>query len=896
MANIELYIDRQLCDIENPNNFSVYLKRQLINPAELSTKDAQRSYDITLPASPTNNGIFGHTNTEEVKGKFARLYDAMLYVDGIKIFEGKFRMSEITKTYYKGNLGIPAQKTVKDIFGNLMMNQAGSWMIPFEGIEDMTKYNTGRHDKEMFGDIAPCIFPLVLYGLLPKEGSNTDKTVLDKSVVFGRDDFPPSINCLHALKRIFENKDLKISGSAFSDERLTNLYMSYKNPSEYEMSWNYGKLGEMKIAGWWCNVKYNMMNPPFTIVDIERNCDRNDERKTYIVDLLQSSLDPVTILSNNGNSVKKDSNNYTVITIPYSGLYKIDFEARVDIGRNQNGMGIYDENKVYNTEIHHIISPTSSSSGYKYYENLKRKKLEIKVLRNKKEDNVFDRSKVKTDNIFYRPNIDQNYNNNPKYFPQPGQVNFIDAAQNEYILCGLSFGIMHPLDKDSSSYCNPIATSGKKSWNIEYDKKHSYAATYSPGYIKQEINGSTITESQSKEFEVNLINTNNHISIEGENLYNGNGRVSQVVWLDKGEQITIISQLDEGYHYEFTGSGRPPKIPNKGWLLHSINFGLSIQAFQDSKSWLKIDENTGSSYEQMNWNAPTNLLMNQLDLARFLPSDMKINDWIDNFCKAFNLQLIQTDSNTFELNTNRQKNFNTSSIINLDTKADVNYGRKNTSIGLPSVYEIGYTIDKNEQGYLETGDDGSEMYETGSPESKRINQTSTFSYNWLKRIESQTDAPQKELYAPVITDKEIWEGTKDEEEMGKKDYKSKAQRFWYRKEAETYDLIIDKTKKVASAIVTNTFDNGKHSLRLNYKDNKKSTDSIDSILTSYFTLFTDADNCYTTVECYLTPEEYNNIGDSLIQLNGDLYYLAEIDGYDPLGKKKATLKLIRKFI
>ena len=132
MASIELYINQQLCEIENPENFSVYLKRQLLNPAELSIKDAQRSYDITLPATGINNAIFGYLNTEEVKGKFSELYDAQLLVNGIRIFDGKFKMSEITKDSYKGNLGIPAQKTIKDIFGEMKMNEAGEWKIQFK--------------------------------------------------------------------------------------------------------------------------------------------------------------------------------------------------------------------------------------------------------------------------------------------------------------------------------------------------------------------------------------------------------------------------------------------------------------------------------------------------------------------------------------------------------------------------------------------------------------------------------------------------------------------------------------------------------------------------------------------------------------------------------------------
>ena len=55
MDNTELYINKRLCDISD--SISIRLNRQLINPAELNTKDAQYSYSITLPATGNNNDI-----------------------------------------------------------------------------------------------------------------------------------------------------------------------------------------------------------------------------------------------------------------------------------------------------------------------------------------------------------------------------------------------------------------------------------------------------------------------------------------------------------------------------------------------------------------------------------------------------------------------------------------------------------------------------------------------------------------------------------------------------------------------------------------------------------------------------------------------------------------------
>ena len=68
---------------------------------------------------------------------------------------------------------------------------------------------------------------------------------------------------------------------------------------------------------------------------------------------------------------------------------------------------------------------------------------------------------------------------------------------------------------------------------------------------------------------------------------------------------------------------------------------------------------------------------------------------------------------------------------------------------------------------------------------------------------------------------------------------------------------------------------------------------LDSIMKNFFFLL-DNSNDYTIIDCILSAEEYKNLNKSLIRFNGDLYNVAEIDGYDPLGKNQATLKLIRK--
>lgn len=185
---------------------------------------------------------------------------------------------------------------------------------------------------------------------------------------------------------------------------------------------------------------------------------------------------------------------------------------------------------------------------------------------------------------------------------------------------------------------------------------------------------------------------------------------------------------------------------------------------------------------------------------------------------------------------------------------------------------------------VNSGDKGGGTYNTGSMEETRITQSSSFSYNWFKTLYKNG---QTFVDVPVITDNEIWKNDYDYEEMRSKEYFDKAQRFWYK--AGLLDVTINDAVKVQAAKVSNSYD-GNKKMTLNYKNEP------DSILRNYFLMMVNNNNNYTVAECYLTAQEYADLNKSLVKLNGDLYHPAEVDGYDPLNRKKCRLKLIRKIM
>lgn len=893
--NIELYIDNQLCEVEDANKLSIALKRQFINPAELSSKDAQKSYDITLPATTTNNHIFGFKNVEEVKGKFTKTYDAKLLIKGVEIFNGKFRLNQITKDSYKGNLGVPAGKTVKDIFGDTMMNQIKEeWVTKFDSYPESL---VAKKDE----DIPDCFYPYVLYGLLPKQpdtnGNYTDKEVWDSQVKLSLEDFPPSINCLEAVKRIFASKDYSISGSAFSDERLKKLYMSYKNPTDYQQRWNYRKLADFKISGDFYNYQSSDSQRPKLEFYVNRS-------NSFILNVVNYN-----VLTKNNLTLSTDPHDYLrcfdqesgFITIKLSAVYEIMLDAVITIESlpvKELGDDIYN----YSMDV--------------FADNEKFRPIEFKLLKFT-EDNILNLKEENIDRVFGKPNINQdnnNWNSNdptqfPKYFPQPYGTMLIDPSQNEKFVVGFSIGLSDTNNLPNSALKhykeigpNIIVGTNSWSWDSSYNQeKENFIVTSAQGYKKIDLNNNNIELKDSNYNQRVINNIGEKIEYQKTNGIRNKlkGMTKVFMYLQKGEKLALINS-NQVLYSKLSGTGVESWMSSTHNIpFQKVSYSLSLRPVMYDKEFVNTITDASTV------DASSDVREKDVNLVDFLPSDVKINEWMDNFCKAFNLNLIQTDEKKFELNIKKGRTEYNRSVVDLDQKTHVNVGRINTSFNLPSSYDIGFTINEDEEGYAKTKTKGSEIFETGNIEGNPVVEKSNFSYTWYKDIEYTEPSGKKiTLKLPVITNKEIWEdpvrsdqASKNEnyEEMMKKVYTNLAQRFWYK--GDTFPLLFGPNRAIGSmapiqtsiniALTRNNIDGV---IELDYTNNPN------SILNNYFKILTDNENHYTTVECYLTPKEYNKLPNSFVKFNGDLYYVAEIDKYDPTGNSKTTLKLIRKIV
>lgn len=883
--NVELYIDNQLCDLPDPTQLNIVLKRVFINPSSLSTKDAQKSYDMTLPPTPRNNAIFRHINIEEVQNKFSYYPDARLYTNGTLILDGKFRLSGISKSGYQGNLGVPAPLTAKDVFGNTTMSQIGDWLFNYDGLQSIETYNNLRYNDKKYGNIAPFIIPFVLYGLMPDKdymsGKNIDREEISEDIEFKHEDFPPSVNCLHLIKEIFEKAKYSISGNAFDDERLKNLYVSYKNDEDYKIELN---VKPLSVKGSWCNY-----NPDTNLYETKYKAKDyiwcgNKSYSCVSANLFVGrnvNISPANIKSDDAGNLTYTKNkdfNELKFRIPYSGLYKIDLSASIQcLNYFRTGMNPFID-----------------------YKNFRKVQSELKLIRYKHEDdNEFLWDNEKFDNTFYTQNTNS-IDCTPRIndlFPREGAVHFIDPKQNPNLIGGFSWG-SNDYPSDSNYFANPVvkhdkisdhilshhnvmAASGRRSWDNEV-KEFAKSAVASPGYMMWD----GINFVETDKFKVDLINAPHSFTLQSEDERSGSGSLSQIMWFDEGENITLMFVTSK-FNREYN--------KRDSWAGQKIDYELKLTPFQHDARWLKVDPDIdGNKNGTMKWDDTPTFNEGKLNLSSCLPQKTKIDEWLDNFCKTFNLELINTGAQKFELNIkNKDITRFKENIIDLDKKTSVEL-RSNATLGLPRSYQLGFEVETSEQGYFESqqndgdakiansGENGGGEFLTGSTDTSVIEQKSGFSYCWYKKLKDRLYG--KTIEVPVITEHEAWERTTNYNEISQKRYFDLRQRFWFRKPQNHYVNI--QGHMTPLAILTNSYKAENQPLTLDYEDKPQ------SIARNYFLLM-DNRSSYTSVSCYLTPEEYNQISYSYVRFNGDLYMVAEVDGYDPLGLSQAKLKLIR---
>ena len=459
------------------------------------------------------------------------------------------------------------------------------------------------------------------------------------------------------------------------------------------------------------------------------------------------------------------------------------------------------------------------------------------------------------------------------YVPSDGMFPYDQAVSTAFI-CGYS---------SMGSECVSVMRRGY-SWSRLSSVYNKIFATVSGMTLLYAESGQT--KEKATEYQTNTYKNASHTLTKTKSGNNGSFSVTCLTYLKRNDILEPMAiQRDyEGQRYAYSLDGR-----------------LTVQAITNrGEEALRNDK-------YFNASSPTEF-PTQLNLFDFTNNETKASDWISNIQKAFNLE-IKTEGNTVTIDVKKTPNSRIGYAVDIDDRIN-QYEAESEYISYPRSMSVKYKINKDEWGFEKTvsqdhindadwydyGDSGytviqlnDDTYETSSQDIQ-----TDFSYTYydifkFKNVDvnGNEGTSEKLILLPVIELSQYMADGYGYDEAMKHDGYSLSQRFWFRQKPSTDGVYLHDNlhEFVKFSIPTNHLDD----FNLSYKDSEK------SILTEYFTCNPMLDSNYVNVDVYMSPSEYKDIKNgSFVHFDSDLYVVSEMEGYDPSGIDKVSLKLIKK--
>ena len=394
------------------------------------------------------------------------------------------------------------------------------------------------------------------------------------------------------------------------------------------------------------------------------------------------------------------------------------------------------------------------------------------------------------------------------------------------------------------------------------------------------------TKEKATEYQTNTYKNASHTITKTKSSNNGSFSVTCLTYLNRNDILEPMAiQRDyEGQRYAYSLDGR-----------------LTVQAITNrGEEALRNDKYFSAS-------SPTEF-PTQLNLFDFTNNETNASDWISNIQKAFNLE-IRTEGNTVTIDVKKTPNSRIGYAVDIDDRINQDEA-ESEYISYPRSMSVKYKINKDEWGFEKTvsqdhindadwydyGDSGytviqlsDDTYETSSQDIQ-----TDFSYTYYDifkfknvDINGNEGTSEKLILLPVIELSQYMADGYGYDEAMKHDGYSLSQRFWFRQPPSTDGVYLHDNlhEFVNFSIPKNQLDG----FNLSYKDSET------SILTEYFTCNPMLDSNYVNVDVYMSPSEYKDIKNgSFVHFDSDLYVVSEMEGYDPSGIDKTSLKLIKK--
>lgn len=943
---IELYINMQPIEIESQDSLNLRLNNVLFNPTETSTKQGEYSYSFDIPSTPNNDRVLEYANNLSKLNKFRSRYSAQVYADGSLIFNGSLTVQkyDAKEKMYTCNLVNIKISTLEDIFGEDVLTDV-KWMVNFYGASTINPVNSNT-DRKYF-------FPLISYGSFAKVPISADtygvqddyssKYLIDNTNRFWVDSFYPSLNMLEEVKKCFEYKGYNVGGNAFYDPIINDIYCSTNLADEQDPIYNVGNpmFGSVSLRVSYdsdnANDEENTIpqslkfpyepislafigNNDWESVDTSTDETRWNFNEVFINPIL--SCGNVTVVS---PSVMYEPDSKMVI-IPADGFYKISMTGVVELTQTSSFQAT-NQNVIYHMYTHEPfeLRKASELGGHFHYVDIpvdikRTMPIEIQLVKNYDENLELIKGKNNQIVIDGRPT-------HSTFFERGEQSNFIN-----YKCCypheknGYSFTTDHDEIADSTIVTSqngfyvqgdnelmaydPIvsdaficgwSTMGNSvgggtcafvkngySWSKTRSSRTDALYTQS-GYYSFTIEDSTVVSRKTQHNANELISSPQlHYSIYGNRC---SGGIYGVVYLHKNDKLEIMG-VRRGYWND----------EDMKRYKYTANVSLEVTAMSPENIYKLRSSN-------FQWNSLTRF-PTKLNLMNFTNKETKISDWLKNVADAFNLEYVFNGMNV-DVNVNKGIKKTISYAVDIDNRVNSDEA-ESEYISYPREMSVRYKIDTDEHGFYESvpqehindedwkdyGDSGFTIIKLNDDayETSNQNKSTQFSYTWYDNFQfNRSGQTQMGMSMPVISKEEYMiDNYNYEESMSHRGY-TLPQRFWFRSGSYGVQVPLQNDYNISNSAITKNnvtlygVKNQKNSINLSYKDSET------SLVTEYFNIHPMLSSNYVLVDVYLTPEEYKLIKDgAMVKFDSDLYYTSEIQGYDPSGNNKTTLKLIKK--
>lgn len=734
---IELFVNGKKLDLESQDSLNLRFNNTIYSPEKITFTQAEYSFEFSVPSTPNNDKIFDYANNLSRLNKFHQRYVADVYADGTIIFNGSLTLNGYKNKMYNCNLVSIKVYSLEDIFGDDVMSDI-PWKIPFDGTSSINAYNDGT-----LGNGEVC-FPLVSYGVFQKDPYNVDEVASDYTSKFLLDQynrwyvesFAPSLNMLATLKKAFEYKNYTVTGDAFKDELLNNIYMSVNLADGQSPDYNLGnpKFGKVDLNVSWATPITGSANTQVLNYPYFRIGGGMDEAGRFVNHSWNfDTIQVYNMLSEGVVNVNGTSYMYqpyeNVIVIPSDGFYKITLSGTSSLNTsnsfqaNQWYIAPGAEKKMGEVEIPinaRKFTPFEIQLVRNYSDNIELIKgennfilgdgvpLHTTVLGDGNTTNywniysTFPHEKCGSAwyygdtaalhgaflDWYYAPVTDISmfgdelnkglYNfeegNNVGYLFNDGDIMAYDPVVNSDFICGFT-----SMGNDNGGGCASVIKNGY-SWSKTISERHDVLYPLQPGYWT----ANTTRRSDG----VPTWNLSTMVSSYGVNYYNDsfnffssnntaiNGQIQCLVKLNKNDVLQLFAVQRE---YTLDGEQKQYSV--------IADYNLTIEAISPK------------SYEDVrfyNANTPTDF-ETDLNLSNFLNNEKKISEWVQNVADAFNLEVTQEGS-TVTINTKKKYLPNLFTAVELDNRVNTSEAEAK-AIEYPKSMAIKYKIDTDEWGF-----------------------------------------------------------------------------------------------------------------------------------------------------------------------------------------------------